>query len=88
MSLADKNQSFFQKHHKFLAAVLAIALPYAGFNGYKEVQLAMAPASSGDTNIAITTVGPSGPSQIEIQVLIDKAMDEHQESKTYHEFQK
>lgn len=40
MTLAEKNQTFFQKHHKLLAALLAVALPYAGFNGYQEVKKA------------------------------------------------
>ena len=98
MTLAEKNQSFFQKHHKFLAALLAIALPYAGFNGYQEVQKAIAPAPAGNVSVAITQEAPTGPStivntsggglsQIEIQVLIDKVMDAHQGSRQYHEFQ-
>ena len=96
MTFAEKHQSFFQKHHKFLAALLAIALPYAGFNGYQEVQRAMAPPTSVSVEITqeaptgpatiVNTGGSSGPSEIEIQVLIDRALAAHQGSKQYHEF--
>ena len=60
MGIAEKNESFFRKHHKLLAALLAVLLPYAGFNGYQEVKKATSSAAPVTTNVTISA--PSAPS--------------------------
>ena len=95
MTLAEKNQSFFQKHHKLLAALLALALPYAGFNGYQEVKQAYATPAPAEQSVTVNVASmPEGSehshgavvSKQQIQAMIDKAIAAHQASKQYHEF--
>ena len=77
MSLSEKNQTFFQMHHKVLAAVLAIALPYAGFNGVQEVRKAYATAPAPVSVDVVIEGGISGPaalSIVEVQSMIDKSI--------------
>lgn len=76
MTLSEKNQTFFQKNHKFLAALLAIALPYAGFNGYQEVQKAYATPAPVSVDVVIEggISGPAALSIVEVQAMIDKSI--------------
>lgn len=96
MTLSEKNRSFFQKHHKLLAALLAVALPYAGFNGYQEVKerYAAAPAPATVT-VNVESVPESMTPQhshaavvpkATIEAMIREAINKHQASETYHEF--
>lgn len=59
MTLSQKNQSFFQKHHKLLAALLAVALPYAGFNGYQDVKKSMAAPGTQTVTVNVESVPES-----------------------------
>lgn len=76
MTISERNQSFFQKHHKILGVLLALALPYAGINGYQDVQQAYAtpPPVSVDVVIEGGMSGPEALSFVEIQAMIDKAI--------------
>lgn len=95
MTLAEKNQSFFQKHHKLLAALLAVALPYAGFNGYQEVKQAYATPAPAEQSVTVNVASmPEGSahdhgavlSKSQVQAMINAALASHQGSKQYHEF--
>ena len=96
MTLAEKNQNFFQKHHKLLAALLAVALPYAGFNGYQEVKKAYdgQPATAtSEVTVNVASMPESDThkhiaplSKATIQKMIDEAIEAHQASNVYHEF--
>lgn len=91
MTISEKNQTFFQKHHKLLAALLAIALPYAGFNGYQDVKKAYEGPPAGDQSVTVNVASmPEGThdhtSDATIKGWIAAAVATHQKSKQYHEF--
>lgn len=97
MTLAEKNQGFFQQHHKLLAALLAIALPYAGFNGYQDVKEAYATPAAVSVVVeaptgpsTIVNTGTEGPTELEIDKAIAAAValaiQAHQASDRWHEF--
>jgi hypothetical protein len=81
MTLAEKNQSFFQKHHKLLAALLAVLLPYAGFNGYQEAKKVYATPAPAEQSVTVNVASMPEEtrtdrvrSNSEINALIDASL--------------
>ena len=97
MTIRDRNKHFFEKYHHLLAPLLAVLAAYAGVDGYDKYQASQA---SAPVDVEVHVEAPAAPvgipehgmhlTRAQVQDLIDKAvkqaLEAHQGSARYHEF--